>query len=62
MTLQRLSARYIEPISMALMVIGIIALCQPWHHGLHSYGATITLIGLIGFSIFSRFSAGAVKD
>ncbi|MCX5496014.1 hypothetical protein OSH11_14970 [Kaistia dalseonensis] len=62
MTLQRLSARYIEPISIALMVIGIIALCQPWHRGLHSYGATITLVGLIGFSVFSRFSPGAAKE
>jgi hypothetical protein len=29
-------------------------LCQPWIQVLHSYGVTITLVGLIGFSVFSK--------
>ena len=36
------------------MVAGIVALCQPWVAFLHSYGVTITLLGLIGFNVFSK--------
>ena len=41
------------------MVLGIVALCQPWIMLLHSYGVTIILIGLIGFNISSQDRAGA---
>jgi hypothetical protein len=39
---------------MFLMILGIVALCQPWIEVLHRYGVTITLAGLIGFSVFSK--------
>ncbi len=39
---------------MWLMVLGIAALCQPWHEALHAHGITITLVGLIGFSAVSK--------
>ena len=32
---------------MLVMIFGVIALCQPWDLFLHSYGATIILVGLI---------------
>ena len=54
MTFRNLSAKYLEPGFMWLMVLGIVALCQPWSQVLHAYGVTITLIGLVGFSIFSK--------
>jgi hypothetical protein len=54
MTVRKLSAKCLEPGFMWLMVLGIVALCQPWSQVLHAYGVTITLIGLIGFSIFSK--------
>jgi hypothetical protein len=54
MTFRELSARVLEPASIWLMVLGIIALCQPWWLTLHTYGITITLIGLIGFNVFSK--------
>ena len=54
MSFRRLSNKYLEPASMWLMVLGIVALCQPWVQVLHSYGVTITLVGLIGFSVFSK--------
>ena len=41
-----------EMVFQWVMVIGIIALLQPWSLFLHRYGVTITLIGLVGFSIF----------
>jgi hypothetical protein len=49
-----ISARYLEPASIWIMVLGIIALCQPVSLFLHQYGVTIVLIGLIGFNIFSK--------
>lgn len=41
-----------EMIFQWVMVLGIVALLQPWNLWLHRYGVTITLIGLIGFSVF----------
>jgi hypothetical protein len=49
-------ARKLELLSMLVMIFGVIALCQPWNLFLHSYGATIILVGLILFNIFSRIS------
>jgi len=44
-------ARVLEPVSIWLMVIGVVALCQPWVNVLHLYATTITLVGIIGFNI-----------
>jgi hypothetical protein len=54
MTFRELSSRVLEPFSMFLMIFGIVALCQPWIEVLHRYGVTITLVGLVGFSVFSK--------
>jgi hypothetical protein len=54
MTFRQLSVRYLEPASQWLMVFGIVALCQPWIEPLHRYGVTIILVGLVGFSVFSK--------
>ena len=54
MSFKQFSARYLEPLSQWLMILGIIALCQPWNELLHRYGVTIILVGLIGFNIFSK--------
>jgi len=54
MNFRDLSIRVLEPASMYTMIFGIVALCQPWIEVLHRYGITITLIGLIGFSVFSK--------
>ncbi len=58
MTFKQISARYLEPISQWLMILGIVALCQPWSLDLHSYGVTIILVGLVGFSVFSKIGPG----
>ena len=54
MSFRAINQKYLEPGSQILMVLGIVALCQPWFFTLHSYGITVTLIGLVGFSIFSK--------
>jgi hypothetical protein len=54
MTFRQISASYLEPGCMWVMVVGIVAVCQPWSQFLHSYGVTVTLVGLVGFSVFSK--------
>jgi len=54
MSFRQLSAKVLEPLCMWTMVFGIVSLCQPWSYFLHVYGITITLIGLVGFSVFSK--------
>jgi hypothetical protein len=54
MTFRELSARVLEPASMYTMIGGIVALCQPWVEVLHRYGVAIMLLGLIGFSVFTK--------
>ena len=56
MSFRAINQKYLEPGSQVLMVIGIIALCQPWNMLLHTYGVTIILIGLIGFNITSKIA------
>lgn len=56
MSFRKINQKYLEPASQALMVFGIIALCQPWNLFLHRYGLTMTLIGLIAFSITSKIA------
>lgn len=62
MSFRKLSATYLEPLSMWLMILGIVALCQPWSEFFHRYGLTITLIGLVGFSVFSHFRPESNAD
>jgi hypothetical protein len=54
MSFRAINQKYLEPASQVLMVLGIVALCQPWSMFWHSYGITITLLGLIGFNITSK--------
>jgi len=54
MSFRAINQKYLEPGSQVLMVLGIVALCQPWSLLLHSYGVTIILIGLIGFNVTSK--------
>ena len=54
MTFKEMSARVFEPVSQWLMILGIIALLQPWSLFLHRYGMTIILVGLVSFIVFSH--------
>jgi hypothetical protein len=56
MSFRAANEKYLLPASQVLMVLGIVALCQPWSLSLHSYGVTIILIGLIGFNITSKIA------
>jgi len=49
-----LSTKYFEPISMWVIILGIVCLCQPWIRFFHVYGFLIIIIGLVGFIFFSH--------
>lgn len=55
------NTKVIVPFAMTLMIGGLIFLCQPWFELLHAYSVTITLIGLILFTIFARFGPSDKK-
>ena len=50
----RAQAPRIEVASMATMLFGIVALCQPWSFLLHRWSVLVIIIGLVAFNIFSR--------
>jgi len=55
-------ARQCEFASMALMLLGIVALCQPWSLFLHRYSVLLIIVGLVAFNVFSRLKPAAVPD
>ncbi len=62
MSFKELSAKYLEPLSQWLMVLGIIALCQPWVEVIHRYGVTTILVGLVGFIVFSHIKPDPAEE
>ncbi|MBY2933704.1 hypothetical protein [Rhizobium leguminosarum] len=62
MTFCALNQKYLEPASQYLMILGIIALCQPWNLFLHRYGMTMTLVGLIAFMVTTKIPRDAQPD
>ena len=55
-------ARQGELASMVLMLLGIVALCQPWSLLLHQFSVVTIIAGLIAFNVVSRMSAPAPAD
>jgi hypothetical protein len=59
-------ARQLESASMALMMLGIVALCQPWVEVLHRYSILLIILGLLAFNVFSRIepapASGPAED
>lgn len=57
MTLRVFNQRFLEPGSMWLMILGMVALVQPWVGLLHQYSVTIMLVGLVGFNVAAHIPA-----
>lgn len=62
MSFRALNRKYLEPGSQILMILGIIALCQPWNFFLHRYGVTMILIGLVAFMITGKIGPEPATD
>jgi len=54
--------KYIVPLAMLLMILGLVCLCQPWSEFLHVYSVAITLLGLFLFTIFARLAPQPGKN
>ena len=52
---------YVQRTAEIIMVLGIIALCQPWNLFLHRYGVTIIIVGLLTFMITGWFGKPAAQ-
>lgn len=50
-----ISSAKLQRIAEIVMVLGIVALCQPWNLFLHRYGVTIILAGLLTFMFTGWF-------
>ena len=57
MSFRAINQKYLEPGSQILMVLGIVALCQPWSFFLHRYGLTIIIVGLLTFMFTCWFGS-----
>lgn len=62
MSFRAANQKYYLPIVQAVMLFGIVALCQPWSLFLHRFGLTITLVGLIGFLVLSHIGPEPEKS
>ena len=49
---RRLSNKYFEPVSMWIMILGLVCIVQPWWMFLHRYAVAIILISLVAFVFF----------
>ena len=58
----RISSATLQRIAEIIMVLGIIALCQPWNMFLHRYGLTIIIIGLVTFMCTNWFGNSGEKE
>jgi len=54
-----ISSAKLQRTAEIVMVLGIVALCQPWNMFLHRYGVTIILVGLVTFMFTGWFGKPA---
>jgi hypothetical protein len=59
---RKIVKRVLEPVSMLIIALGIVALCQPWVLFLHREGFLITSVGLVLFIVFSHFKPTVEKE
>ena len=62
MSFRALNQRWLIPIAQTVMILGIVALCQPWVEVLHRYGMTIIIIGLVSFMVTTKIPAPEAKE
>lgn len=62
MSFRDLNQKWLHPAAQALMIFGIVALCQPWSFFLHRYGVTLILIGLVAFMITGKIGPSASHE
>ena len=53
--MSRTTKRTLEVLAIALILLGIFSLCQPWAFVLYRCGFAILLTGTVAFTIISHF-------
>jgi hypothetical protein len=61
MNIRDFNQKILGPGTMALMIAGIIFLCQPWIAVLHEWSVLVMLVGLIGFNVSVHIPPPEVK-
>jgi hypothetical protein len=56
-----ISSSTLQRIAEVVMVLGIVALCQPWSLFLHRYGLTVVIVGLLTFMFTNWFGNPSAK-
>lgn len=62
MKFRELNQRWLIPLAQTVMILGIVALCQPWVEVLHRYGMTIIIVGLVSFMITTKIPAPEARE
>lgn len=62
MSFRALNQRWLIPVAQTVMILGIVALCQPWVEVLHRYGMTIIIAGLVSFMITTKIPPPEAKE
>lgn len=57
-----MNQRWLIPLAQTVMILGIVALCQPWVEVLHRYGMTVIIVGLVSFMITTKIPAPRTHD
>lgn len=52
-----ISSQKLQRVGEIVMILGIVALCQPWNLFLHRYGLTIIIVGLLTFLFTNWFGS-----
>ena len=61
-SLLRKRARFLEKLSMVVMLIGLFMACQSFVQALFTYSVLVMLIGLVAYNIFARIGPGRYKN
>ena len=57
-----ISSQKLQRVGEIVMILGIVALCQPWNLFLHRYGVAMILVGLAGFMITGKIAPAPAKE
>jgi hypothetical protein len=62
MSFREMNQRWLITLAQTVMILGIVALCQPWVEVLHRYGMTVIIVGLVSFMITTKIPAPLAHD
>lgn len=62
MSFRAFNRKYLEPGSQLFMILGMVALCQPWSLFFHRYGLTMILVGLVAFMVTGKIAPEEKAD